>query len=454
MSKNRLFAVLSGMTVTININGSVYTLSHETEEEADALMSKTLDIKKRDDDEEIKRFQETLDPGYKISSIEGIQRSNSGQYYLEGYNIPIPAGVAKKMKEFADKGLPYEPLINFTKLLLLNPDKHVREDLFRFADTFSFPITDNGYFIAYKSVAWKGESKKQYGIYIAEKYVSIKAAGLNPREYNVITMGEEENHYSCIHNDELVKWIESRIEGYDFSEHIEFNPELWLIEHHFEDWRAAQVGLYQKEDPEEAIRKFAEDRGYIEPDEVEFWKKEESYTKKGNLEEVFQKINNLYEFDAPTFTDWHSQKSTIKLGQAQKLDREKCDNDPSKACSTGLHIGTPEYTKTFGSGPDKYIIACLINPMNVVAVPHDYSFQKMRTCEYFPYALAEFKDNTLHEIETAYFENDYGHAEKEHFEEMMVELAKKEGVGSINQEEVADHEKLIRERLVVINSGM
>jgi len=60
-------------------------------------------------------------------------------------------------------------------------------------------------------------------------------------------------------------------------------------------------------------------------------------------------------------------------------------------------------------GSDKHFgsegIVCLINPKNVVAVPEEYRFGKMRVCEYLPIAVAERNDSgCIIEVDTELFE--------------------------------------------------
>ncbi|MDQ2739570.1 MAG: hypothetical protein M3Y35_13360, partial [Actinomycetota bacterium] len=44
----------------------------------------------------------------------------------------------------------------------------------------------------------------------------------------------------------------------------------------------------------------------------------------------------------------------------------------------GLHVGTFEYAKNFGHK----LLICSVNPRDVVSVPRDCGFQKLRTCRY------------------------------------------------------------------------
>jgi len=77
------------------------------------------------------------------------------------------------------------------------------------------------------------------------------------------------------------------------------------------------------------------------------------------------------------------------VGAVVEMPRGDVQHDPSVGCHTGLHAGTWEYASTFTSGP------CLlveINPRDVVSVPPDCDWQKIRTCRY---TVVEVIDNKL-----------------------------------------------------------
>ena len=85
------------------------------------------------------------------------------------------------------------------------------------------------------------------------------------------------------------------------------------------------------------------------------------------------------------YTDLHSQTMVITKYQEVELDRKKCDNNPNNTCSAGLHVGNMDYVNDFGRGEtDRVILACNINPEDVVSIPNDYNCMKMRCCKYTP----------------------------------------------------------------------
>lgn len=67
------------------------------------------------------------------------------------------------------------------------------------------------------------------------------------------------------------------------------------------------------------------------------------------------------------------------IGAVVEIARGEVDSNPRAACSTGLHVGTWSYAKGFARGA---VLEVHVNPRDVVSVPHDSSYQKVRTCRY------------------------------------------------------------------------
>lgn len=95
--------------------------------------------------------------------------------------------------------------------------------------------------------------------------------------------------------------------------------------------------------------------------------------------------------DEGVFTDHHTHKMRIKIGEMVTMPREDCDSDSNITCSRGLHAAnrfwlTKNYYGQVG-------LVCLINPADVVAVPHQDNYGKLRTCAYLPIDLAEYGED-------------------------------------------------------------
>ena len=84
-------------------------------------------------------------------------------------------------------------------------------------------------------------------------------------------------------------------------------------------------------------------------------------------------------------SDWkdiHSGTMDNSIGRVVKMDRTKVDDDPQHTCSSGLHVCADEYLKGYATSDGHRTLVVEVNPANVVAVPYDYNFSKMRVCEY------------------------------------------------------------------------
>jgi hypothetical protein len=69
------------------------------------------------------------------------------------------------------------------------------------------------------------------------------------------------------------------------------------------------------------------------------------------------------------------------VGNIVEIPRDKVDHDPSRGCSVGLHVGTWDYAAGW-AGSGGRIVSVKVNPRDVVSVPTDCDFAKMRTCRY------------------------------------------------------------------------
>jgi len=66
-------------------------------------------------------------------------------------------------------------------------------------------------------------------------------------------------------------------------------------------------------------------------------------------------------------------------GSILRFPRKDVDSNTRVGCAQGLHAGTHAYASNWSHGK---LVAVAINPTNVVSVPDDSYFQKIRVCEY------------------------------------------------------------------------
>jgi hypothetical protein len=359
-----------GNVVNISINGKLHKKNCGSPKEADELFKLVLKAKENPSDANIKAVRVFLNEKTRIAYLAGLESDvDTGEIFLAGFNTPIPNTLVDVIKEYHENGYPMDAIINFWKLLMINPDKRVRTSLFDFITTHDFVLTDKGYMVVYKSVYRKeGEVKRDrtFEEFVSNQYLHVKKDWkCSPNKYVA---------YKNNHTNELgITKIET--------------AETWATD---------------------------ASKGQLEV--------------MGKLGELYDAIFKSTEESAtdlvPVYTDMHTKTMTIELGKPVKMDRKDCDSDPAKDCSYGLHVGATGYVERFANS-GCVILACMVNPANVVAVP-DYDHSKMRVTEYFPFALATYTDRKIDIIEQAYFEEDYCEYELFEIEEQITKVKSEE----------------------------
>lgn len=61
------------------------------------------------------------------------------------------------------------------------------------------------------------------------------------------------------------------------------------------------------------------------------------------------------------------------------MDRNLVQHDPSVGCHVGLHVGTYDYARSFSRGT---VLEVHVNPRDIVSVPTECDWAKVRTCRY------------------------------------------------------------------------
>lgn len=70
-----------------------------------------------------------------------------------------------------------------------------------------------------------------------------------------------------------------------------------------------------------------------------------------------------------------------RIGRRVEQERDECDADPDRTCSSGLHFCAASYLKSYAGGGHRVIVV-KIHPKDVVAFPKDYNLAKGRACGY------------------------------------------------------------------------
>lgn len=81
------------------------------------------------------------------------------------------------------------------------------------------------------------------------------------------------------------------------------------------------------------------------------------------------------------WTDKYTGKISNRIGERVSMPRNQVTDNPDTACSTGLHAGSDRYVKWYGKNGDRFVYV-RIHPKDVVSVPNDHNYGKIRVSEY------------------------------------------------------------------------
>lgn len=368
-----------GKTVNISISGKLYKKVCSTDTEANDVFRDVLKAKENPTEDALKELRILLNEKTRTVYLVGLNELEAdienGEVYLAGFNTPIPDTLVDIIKEYHVNNFPLQPILNFWKLLMINPDIRVRTSLFKFISKHDFVLTDKGYMLVYKAVYRKSDFTEEevapevklaenFIEFISTKYLYVKSQWkCSPNKYVVYKTAEG------VH--EITKATTA------------------------ESWNEKEKGI-------EILGKLGDLYSALVTAD----------NKKADEEQIPAKVQ---------YTDMYSRTMTIELGvPAQKL-RSECNGDPEIKCSYGLHVGATKYVENYATQGKSVILACLVNPANVVAVPK-YDNSKMRVCEYFPFAVANYENGRIEIVEQKYFEEDYASFEQKELEEMVAKV--------------------------------
>lgn len=362
-------AIKVGNVVNVSIDGKLHKKNCGTPVEADELFKIVLKAKEDPSDENIKAIRCYMNEKTRVALEAGLESDpDTGEIYLAGFNTPVPMKLVEIIKEYNENGYPLDAVMNFWKLLMLNPDKRVRTDLFDFISAHDFVLTDAGYMVVYKAV-----------FEVEQENVDTSFAEFLSR--NVLSVKKD---WKC-------------------------SPNKYVV---YRNVETQELAITKKK----TAQKWDEKTKGVEI----LGKLGELHDAMFDVQSEAKEIEN----SVPVYTDMHTRSMEIELGVPCQQDRKDCDADPRRDCSNGLHVGATTYVEKFAnwkSGDNRTILVCYVNPANVVAVP-EYDHSKMRVSEYFPFAIANWDGQKIDIIEQAYFESDYTSYELEELEKQLAKV--------------------------------
>ena len=135
--------IITNSTITVSLEGRTHMVSRN-----DSSANKLIAALRE------KRWSEVP---VLVSVAKQIETYTEGNFKVMDGEVLVDDQVvhgllATKIREFADQGLPYMPLVWFARNVRKNPNKRAVSDLYDFLDVNKHPITDDGCFIAYRKV--------------------------------------------------------------------------------------------------------------------------------------------------------------------------------------------------------------------------------------------------------------------------------------------------------------
>lgn len=93
-----------------------------------------------------------------------------------------------------------------------------------------------------------------------------------------------------------------------------------------------------------------------------------------------------------------------QIGSTIEMPRRLVQDDPAVGCSHGLHVGNYSYASGFG----QVLLEVRVDPKDVVSVPQDCGFQKLRCCKYKVLAVHDIPEDDLSDYEPEAYWDDEG----------------------------------------------
>ena len=303
-------AIKTGNVVNISIDGKLHKKNCGSPKEADELFRLVLKAKADPSDENLKSIKLYLNEKTRVAMIAGFEADvDSGEVFLGGFYTPVPDDLFEVIKEYHENGYPLDAIVNFWKLLMINPDKRVRTDLFKFIKTHDFVLTDTGYMLVYKAVAYKERQANDLAEFVTNQYLFVK------------------KDWKC-------------------------SPNKYMV------FRTIADGSY-------GMTKVQTAEGWDEKEKgVEFI---------GKLGDLNAKLDSISAESETAYTDKHTHTMVIKLGVPVIMPRHNCDSDPKVDCSYGLHVGATKYVENFADDGNAVLVCLVNPANVVAVPEYDHS---------------------------------------------------------------------------------
>ena len=137
--------ILTQESLTVVFNGKAHTMNNEHP----SFMEAQKVLKEQDWERLEKLFDvESAVQDY-LDEDANISVANGGVFFKDEQ---VHNHVVDRILDFMRRGLPYKPLLRFLEKLMANPSRRATDELYRFLEHKSMPLTPDGCFLAYKGV--------------------------------------------------------------------------------------------------------------------------------------------------------------------------------------------------------------------------------------------------------------------------------------------------------------
>lgn len=371
MEKHKFKSIIrtvDGLLCVTFSNGAIFTVTDCSDELYNKVIEARYDYDAienllapnvREIKEEVKEINEFVEM-VQYSSI--ITKEGDSFYIKSISDVTVPIDLVEAIIKAEKEGKEDElnSYLNFWRLCSMNPNSQARTNLFWFIKKWGMNITKSGLLIAYRNAIIKKEGEKinvELSKFISEKFLDIKhKKKKSPKKY-VIALNQETDEHECL-PEESPKLLETYNK---YSDEDDYNDD-YSPYHDYED-----------DDDENDNSKTLK------------------YIILGNLDEMYKKCSS--ETEETVFTDKHSRSTDIRIGKVVKIKREDCDEESDRSCSRGLHLGAKSWLEEGYYGDISF--ACFVNPAQIVAVPKEDCYGKLRCCEYYPVAIVKMENGKI-----------------------------------------------------------
>lgn len=293
---------------------------------------------------------------------------------------------------------------NFWMFASLNPDSRARTNLFWFLQKYGMTISESGLFVAYRNVEIYQEEQFKFVSeeeeYESTEKVVVETEDEEPAE-KPAKASETPNYpkgYAEALTREYIRLrtkLKAKASNYLFGilngEYVMkarktgekvLDPVLGEMGELYKDLKKSlEEGKVEKVKDSNQIFKKSKKKGK---------KKKETKIEKVTKTRTIQKKVSI---QPPIYTDSYTKTFRIQIGSPVIMERNLCDLKQENDCSRGLHVAGKGWLGSgyFGAVP----LRVLVSPADVVAVPPNDNYGKMRVCTYYPIEVVRFSNGGL-----------------------------------------------------------